>query len=899
MSGHRLGAYEFADRIGAGGMGEVYRGRDLKLNRQVALKVLPATFAQDNERLARFKREAQVLASLNHPNIAAIYGFEEDNQVQAIVLELVEGPTLAERLQPGALPLDESLSIARQIADALEGAHEQGIIHRDLKPANVKVRSDGTVKVLDFGLAKALDPPVGVASDVTGSPTITSPAMTRAGLILGTAAYMSPEQAKGRAADRRSDVWAFGALLYEMLAGRRAFDGEDVADTLAFVLTREPDWSALPTTTPANIRLLLRRCLEKDRKRRLADIADARLEIDDLARASVESRADAATSVVTAAATVTPRTAILWRAASALVLLTLIAAATYGGWRLGRGAVTPQTVQFVVLPPDGQRFAAIPRFLSVSPDGRLLAYLTGGVPSEHRLWIRPLRSLEVTEIRGAEFARNPVWSPDSRALAFISATGSAGRLRKVDLAGGGGITLAEAWGAGLAWSNTGVIIFTGADGRLYRVADTGGEPTVLTELIADQQETRHVAGFFLEDGRRFAFRASNTAGTKGAWYIASLDSPGRTLLLEATSTAAYANGRLLYDRDGTLMSQPFDEAQGRLTGTASPVLEGLETEPLRGEAAFSVSGNGVLAYRRGEGAAGTTLIWHDLEGTALSTLTIDGSFSPFRPPSLSPDGRRLALTRGEGLGRSDIWLVDLERNVPSRFTFDGGTSRPVWTPDGTRIIYSANRKGVADLFQLDARSGGTGSGEILLESGVDKNVQAISPDGRVLLFGQAAQGNPEIWALPLVGERTPIPLVRTGFPAGNAVFSPDGKWFAYCEGDSGADQVYVQPYPPNGTRIRISPSSGSSPQWSHDGRTILYVSVTGRIESVRVSPEAGSLRVEGATHLFQAPSTFQHRAVLFDSKTSRVLLPIVKGGTGPQPITVVMNWSSERPADLR
>jgi Tol biopolymer transport system component len=895
MSGLRLGAYEFTDPIGAGGMGEVYRGRDLRLNRQVALKVLPATLAQDADRLARFKREAQVLASLNHPNIAAIYGFEEDDRIQAIVLELVEGPTLAERLQQGALPTDEALSIARQIADALEGAHEQGIIHRDLKPANVKVRPDGTVKVLDFGLAKALDPPVGAASDVTASPTITSPAMTRAGLILGTAAYMSPEQAKGRAADRRSDVWAYGALLYEMLTGQRAFDGEDVADTLAFVLTKEPDWSVLPPATPAGIRTLLRRCLEKDRKRRLADIADARLEIDDLTRTARDERPGGTASVAAAVPSVVKPPSLVRRAGAAGIVLALAAVAAYGGWRAGRAAPAPEAVQFVVLPPDGERFALITRFLSVSPDGRLLAYLTGTVPSEHRLWIRPLRSLEVTEIRGAGFARNPIWSPDSRAIAFISATGSGatGRLRRVNLAGGSAMTLADAWGGGLAWSPSGVIIFTGADGRLYRVADTGGEATALSELLADQQETRHVPGFFLKDGRRFAFRATNTAGTKSTWYLASLDSPLRTPLLEATSTLAYAGGQLLFDRDGTLMSQPFEETQGRLTGAATPLLEGLDRDLQRGEAAFSVSEGGVLAYRRAEEMADTRLTWHDLKGRALSALTLDGLFAPFRAPTLSPDGRRLAVTRGEGLGKHDIWLLDLERNVPSRFTFDGSASRPVWTPDGMRIIYSANRKGVADLYQLDSRSGGPGSGELLFESAVDKNVQAVSPDGRVLLFGQAPQGNPEIWALPLTGERMPIPIVRTGFPAGNADFSPDGKWFAYCEGDSGADQVYVQPYPPNGTRIRISPAGGSSPQWSHDGRTIVYVSTSARLESVRVSPEAGSLRVEGAIDLFAATSTFLHRAVLFDSKASRVLLPTLKGSSGPQPITVVLNWSEE------
>jgi Tol biopolymer transport system component len=875
--GQVLGPYRVLDKLGEGGMGEVYRARDTQLNRDVALKVLPAHFADDPDRLARFRREAQVLASLNHPNIAAIYGVQESATTHAIVLELVEGPTLADHIPPGGIPPDEALPIARQIAEALETAHDRAIVHRDLKPANIKLRPDGTVKVLDFGLAKALDPASAPTAEVTASPTITSPAMTRLGMIVGTAAYMSPEQAKGRPADRRSDVWAFGCVLFEMLTGRRPFEGEDVADTLAYVLTREPDWSALGPDTPAHLRRLLRRCLEKDRRKRLADIADARLELEEGAIA------DAGAPAPGSAARPRPRSASAWLAAAIA-----IAAAGVVSWNALRSAPAPRDVlRFTVLPPDGHRFAAGPGFLTLSRDGRQLAFITGAAPSEHRLWVRALDSFTAREIPGTQAARRPLWSPDGQAIVFSSGASGLGRLQRVDLQGGRPVTLAEAGIPG-AWNEQGVILFTGSGGRIYRVPETGGDSVPVTELDPANREQVHRPSFFLPDGRRFVFQAQSRGGSNNAVYLASLEDPTRVRLAVGISNPEYADGYILFQRAGTLLVQRFDPDAGRMTGSAAPFVEDVDHDAIFDVPAVSVSSTGVLAYRNG--GRSRVLTWVSREGRQLATLPLEGSYRNARPAALSPDGRHLAVAHLEGQRSSDIWLIDLDRSVPSRLTFDGVSGAPVWWPDGNRLVFASARKDAGDLYQRNLQ---TGAEELLYASGDHKRPLAMSPDGKVLLFGQSPTGNPEIWALPLAGDRKPIPIVRTGFPAGNAVFSPDGRWFAYCEGDSGRDQVYVQPYPPTGQRERLSSTSGSSPQWSADRKTVVFVSGDNRVVAVDVDDGDGRLRAGVPRDLFPAPSTFFHRAVLYDSERSRFLLPIGSGEAADPPISIVVNWKRE------
>ena len=568
------------------------------------------------------------------------------------------------------------------------------------------------------------------------------------------------------------------------------------------------------------------------------------------------------------------------------------------GSNLLRRTPSAEVLRFSVGPPDGHPFATIPEFLSVSPDGRKLAFITGGFRPDNRLWVRSFDSLTSEEIADTEGGLNPVWSPDGRFIALSKSlvTSAPGRLQKIDLAGGAPLTLAEAGVAG-AWSQEGIVLFRGRDGRIYRVAESGGDVAPVTEIDSTREEARHVPRFFLSDGRQFVFEAHGKDGARSTVYVGSLDSPSRTRVLEGLSNVAYATGHLLFQRGGVLTMQPFDIERGQMTGEATPVIENIDYDARFGRAAFSVSSNGVLVYRTSVDVASSQLTWFDFKGTALGSPALGGDYQRARRPSVSPDGRYLAVTRAEGQGASDVWLIDLERDVPTRFTFDAAAETPLWSPDGQRIVFTSSRKGSGDLYQRD--STGAGEEELLYESPDHKQAQAFSPDGKVLLFGQGSEDNPEIWALPMVGDRTPVPVVRTGFPAGNAVFAPDGRWFAYCEGDSygsrsdiavGRDQVYVQPYPPNGTRTRLSTTNGSSPYWSTDGKTIVYTTADDRIMVVDVATAGGVLRAGVPRELFQAPATFVHRAVLFDSPRSRLLLPITRQAVVAPPITVVVNW---------
>ena len=878
--GTRLGHYDVTALLGEGGMGQVWQATDTQLNRQVALKILPDAFAADPDRLARFQREAQILARLNHPNIAAIHGIEESEGTRALVLELVEGPTLADRIAKGPIPLDEALPIAKQIAEALEAAHEAGVIHRDLKPANIKVRANGTVKVLDFGLAKALDPtPEG---DPSQSPTLTA-AATQMGVILGTAAYMAPEQAKGRLLDKRADIWAYGVVLFEMLTGRQAFGGTDISETLAAVLRKDMDWTELPSETPHSIRRLLRRCLERNHKQRLPEIGTARLEIDEASTAP-----ETPTSATTDEAVSTgggPRRAVMLVTAGVLagIVLAGIGFVIYVG---SEAREPPGPVRFAVAPP---RPIPLNQYregddLAVSPDGRRLGFVVFEESGRRRIWLRHLASLTAQPVPGTEGARNLLWSPDGMSLVF--ATTREG-LRRVDISGGPPLTIVPAAGqlAGRvflpgAWSQDGVILFRGAGGRIFRVADDGGEAVSLTELDATRQDLDHYPEFFLSDGQRFVFRARSSDSNQDRVYLASLDTSSWTSLLDVHSNVAYANGYLVYQRDGALMAQPFDEDAGRLSGQAVPLLEGADYDPESGYGAFSLSRSGVLTYLAGGG--GTSLLaWFDRDGERLDALDdFSGVFLDL--PSLSVDGRRLVVSNRDG-GSADVWMVDLERGVPTRFTFDAANDgRPVFSPDGTRVVFASDRGGGTNLYERP--SGGVAAATLLYESS-ERNVPwAFSPDGTHLLF----EAGWDILALSMEDEAQPFPVVATGFPAGFAVFSPDGRWFAYCEGDSDADQVYVQPFPPDGTRVRLSTTSGSSPQWS--GNEVFYTTM----ENVVMAVDVTDPRQPGVpTELFSAPGAFVHRAITADSTGARFLLPVPTSERQVVQIHVVLNWHQE------
>ncbi len=895
--GTRLGQYQVLALLGAGGMGEVYRARDYKLNRDIALKVLPDLFAVDPDRLARFQREAQLLASLNHPHIAAIYGFEDAGDRHALVLELVEGPTLAERIdgstgsrdpaqptvgraQPSGrpLPLEEALPIARQIAEALEAAHDHGIVHRDLKPGNIKLRPDGTVKVLDFGLAKARDP-VDVEHDIkrpeaSQSPTLTTPAMTRAGVILGTAAYMSPEQARGMPVDKRTDIWAFGCVLYEMLTGSRAFEGDHVTDTLAAVVRADPDWSRLPPGTPLGVRRLLGRCLEKNRTRRLRDIGDAVLDLDDRqTETSEKSSANRGVPLL--------RERMAW--VSALVLLAGVVAAM--AFRPVRPApemrleITTPWVGF-----DNLDAAS----LALSPNAVTLAFVATaeGLP---RLWVRHLNSTTARPIPGTGGASLPFWSPDSRSIGFFAD----GKLKRVDVDSGSVQILANApVGRGGSWSRDGVILFTPTNsGLIQRVSATGGEAANVTGRVPSQMS--HVFPQFLPDNRHFLFYVQGTAEARGV-YVAQLDGGQPIHLLDADAAAIYATpGRLLFVRQGTLFAQDFDIARLALSGGPFSVADQVAVSG-GGSAALSASDAGHVAYRAGLPGGLRQLVWVDRSGRELERIGEPISGVAVNP-AISPDGRRLVLQRTID-GNIDIWQLELGRGTLSRLVSNPALDvNPIWSPDGRWIAFGSNRMGAVDLYRKSAT--GSGSEEPLLKSPNTKSVTDWSLDGQWLLYRDADPNTGfDVWALPMTGEQKPLLVVQTSFDERDAQFSPDGKWVAYGSNESGRFEIYVQPFPGPGTKWRISTNGGAQVRWRRDGKELFYIALDGRLAAVPITldPNAQTVGAGEPTLLFTAPignpvPTIDRHEYMASADGERFLLNTLTGESS-SPVTIILNF---------
>jgi len=896
--GTRLGAYEILTLIGSGGMGEVYRARDSRLHRDVAIKVLQSEVAGDHDRLARFEREAQVLASLNHPNIAHIHGIEDSTGTPALVMELVEGPTLADRIAKGPIPLDEALPVAKQIAEALEAAHDKGIIHRDLKPANIKVRPDGAITVLDFGLAKLAEPSGPAASGSPSlSPTITAPAvMTGLGVVLGTAPYMSPEQARGRPVDRRSDIWAFGCVLFEMLTGRLAFPGNTVSDHIAAILEREPAWTTLPAGTPPRIHRLLRRCLAKDVRRRLPDIAVARLEIDeplDEAGSTAGARRQSRTLMqITMAA--------LLAVGLILVVVGLI-----------RRDHRSDSIALDLGPPDGYRFLGLPGTVAISPDGRQVVFPavptdTGPSASElgidatglrradgALLNIREFTSPTARPLTGTEGGTFPFWSPDGRFVGFVSD----GVLKKISVTDGSVMQLADGASGRAAWSSASIVLFTGSDGRLRRVADNGGAATIVSELDKSRGEYAHAWPVFLPGGRRFIYLARSNELAMSAVYLSSIDSTARRRLMNAVTSVEYASGYLLYERSGSLIAQRFDDAAGEFTSDPKLIIGSIATGGAYSSVAVSASQTGVLVYRRGPsrsviGGLGE-LTWFDRSSGKIKAITPPGYY---RYASLSPDGRRVAVMFSAD-GRSfDVWQVDLERNVPTRFTFNGDDDFwPVaWTWDAKYVAF-ASRHQPGRAYDLYRRlADGAAADELLYESPDPKHPTGFSPDGKLLLFTRdnGASGNTDIWALPMDASRDPFPVVSTQFNEGSAVFSPDGRWIAYVSDDTGAMQVYVQPFPPTGSRFRLSTTGGTSPMWTRGGREVVYATTEQEFMAVDVTVAGPAIRVSPPRHLFAHPhigANWNHFAV--DSAGDQFLLTVPQKETYGA-MTVLLNWPS-------
>jgi Tol biopolymer transport system component len=871
-SGAQLGPYQILAPLGAGGMGEVYRASDAKLHREVALKVLPAAFAQDPERMARFGREAQVLAALNHPNIATIYGLEESEGIRALVMELVEGPTLAYRIGGAPIPIEEALQVARQIAEALEAAHEKGIVHRDLKPANVKITPEGNVKVLDFGLAKALAGD-SAKSDPASSPTLTMKA-TQAGFILGTAAYMAPEQARGVAVDKRADIWAFGVVLWEMLTGRQLFAGDNVTDILAAVVRADPDWNALPAATPAPVRRLLRRCLEKDRKKRLPDIGVARLEIDESLTAPAEAVPSAQPQ---------RRSWLPWAVAGALAVVLLVF--TFAWFH--RAAPEAQVAKLSLTTPEKMSLSS----MAVSPDGRRLAITGADASGKTQLWVRPLDSLTVQPMAGTEGALYPFWSPDSRFIGFFADN----KLKKMEATGGPPLTLCDApQGRGGAWNRDGVIIFGGLQAPISRVSAAGGEARPLLSIDQSRQERDHRWPRFLPDGRHFLYTIRSTSNYAGI-YVGTLDSQERRRLLADVSSSDYVpsgkGGYMLFWRGGTLMGQPFDTGKQQLSGEPFPVAEAVGYSPALTLAAFAVSENGVLVHHSGQ-TGQNQLTWFDRGGKRLGTVAEVGVSLR---PSLSPDEKQVVVDRVEGATSNyDIWLTELARGVSSRFTFDPTSDfQPVWSPDGSRIVFTSNRAGTFNLYQKIAS--GAGTDELLLKSANSKFPNDWSLDGQFLLYDDVdPKTKGDLWVLPMSGDRKPIPFLRTEFNERSAVFSPDGKWISYDSDESGKAEVYVQSFPASGAKWQISKVGGTLPRWRRDGKELFYLAADRKLMAVEVKLgpafQAGIPRPLFDSRMDTANVRY---TVTRDGQRFLIPTPIVEASSTPP--TVVINW----PAGLR
>jgi len=929
-AGTRLGHYEILAPLGAGGMGEVYRALDTRLKRQVAIKILPSVQAT-SDGVARFEREAELLASLNHPNIAQIYGVVdaavddvndpgvaasdlrlEERGVPALhglVMELVEGPTLADRITEGPIPLNEALAIARQIAAALEAAHDQAIIHRDLKPANIKVDHEGTVKVLDFGLAKLVAPgeqnprpDPATTPTFSQSPTLISPAaMTGVGMILGTAAYMSPEQARGRAVDRRSDVWAFGAVLYEMLTGTRAFEGDDVADVIAAVMKSTPDWKALPPDVPVGVGSLIKGCLEKDRKARIGDLAVARFVL------ATDARAMASTASTPAL------TRSRWRDVLPWALATMAVGAAIG-WLIprsaGRDALVTQ-LQTGVAPAD-QLVNSIASTrpsrtaMAISPDGRSLVF-AGMRGNTRQLFSRSLDRAEATPIPGTEGAAGPLFSPDGAWIAFWTETRGDNTIKKIPVAGGPSVSIPNSVtgrGFGASWGEDGTIFYATRPG-IFKVSSSGGMPEAITKPSAGE---RHLLPHVLPGGKALLFTSVTTGWDTANILLRSLDGGEPRVLIQGGTDARYVNtGHILYMKLGTLMAVPFDIASLQITGPPVALIEGVmhainapNGNDETGAGQFAVSPAGTMAYMLG--GVGkfleSSFVWVDRKGGAQP---LDAA--PVRPylfPRLSPAGDKIAVGIRSGVGRgTDLWLYDVVRGAPTRVTFDGA-GNAVWSPDGKRLAVFMNvGPKTSGLYTVAADGSGSPEAVNTVE-GPQTPASWTSSPNRLALLGQGSPSR--VWLVPMQADAKPTMFLESRFNLAYPEFSPDGRWIAYVSNESGAQEVYVQPYPGPGEKVRVSTNGGFEPLWSRDGRELFFRAATTERQQFFSAPVTSVSPFRTATPrllfentTFEYDSTVPIRSWDVSLDGQRFLLLRYAPSTD-RPVTsmqIVLNWTEE------
>ncbi len=880
--GTKLGPYEIAAPLGAGGMGEVYRARDTRLNRTVAIKVLPMHLADRPELRERFEREARSIASLNHPHICTLYDVGREGGTDYLVMEYLEGETLAARLAKGPLPLEQVLQYATEIADALDKAHRKGVTHRDLKPGNVMLTKSGT-KLLDFGLAKLkqeMAPAAG--AQLSQLPTMND-ALTAQGTIVGTLQYMAPEQLEGKEADARTDIFAFGVVAYEMATGKRAFDGQSQASVISAIMTSQPaPISSLQPMTPPALERVVKRCLEKEPDERCQSAKDLTDELKWIAEGG--SQAGLAAPVV---ARRRSRERIAWALAAAGLLLAAALAFLFA--RIYLNQPKPSVTRLLILPPEnviwwagtlGRSVGRGP--ISLSPDGRLLAFVGASQDGRRQLWLRPLDNVTAHPLPGTDGAVYPFWSPDSRYLGFFTSGG----LKKIDVAGGPPQTLYDGRSVGGgSWNSDGAIIFGSADG-LLKISQAGGAPSPITTLDRSQGDVEHYSPWFLPDGRHFLYAALRETVSRERWVCAgSLDSKDTKCLFQAGSPAFYAPpGYLLYWRadSDALMAQPFDAQHLVITGDAFPIADPAQHA--------SVSANGILAYI--PGASGEReLQWFDRSGKVLGTV---GQPALYSNPVFSPDGTRVAVDlQDAGAGTRDLWVLDLKRGTASRFTSDPGDKyNPVWSRDGSQILFSSSQNGIPDIYQKAAS--GLGDSQVVFESkDQQKYINDLSPDGRYVAYDT---GGAELWILPLFGDHKPFPFVQGGYSSREARFSPDGRYIAYASSETGDNEIYVQTFPEHTGKWQISTGGGINPEWGRDGKELYFLSGT-KLMAVNVNTAGPQFEAAIPKLLFAAPfpvGGVEHALYRVTADGQRFLAVTTTGAQqANSPITVVTNWTAD------
>jgi Tol biopolymer transport system component/predicted Ser/Thr protein kinase len=904
--GARLGRYEIVAPIGAGGMGEVYRARDTRLDRTVAIKALPEHLASNAELRQRFEWEARIVSSLNHPHICTLYDVGHEAGIDFLVMEYLEGETLAQRVKKGPMPLEQILGYGIEVADALDKAHRYGVAHRDVKPGNIMVTKSGT-KLLDFGLAKINPPIVQQASAAGGDDTIAAP-LTVQGAILGTLEYMAPEQLQAKGVDSRTDVFALGCVLFEMATGRKAFEGESTSALIAAILQHEPKpVSTLRPGSPPALDRIVQMCLVKDPEGRWQSAHDVQVQLRWLAGGRAE------------AAVPEPQER-RWRkreyAAWTLALVLLFLLIGLGGAHYRRNAPLASLTRSVILPPGNTRFNFIGDNsgpVVISPDGRTLAFVTADGEGRTSLWIRTVDGLQTRVLPGTDSASFPFWSPDSRQIGFFAGD----KLKTVAVAGGLPMILCEVgYARGGSWNQSGTIIFArDYQGGIFQVPASGGEPVPVTSLQPGKQTT-HRWPYFLPDGRRFLYLAAHhdfPAGENTGVFLASLDGKENRLLLGGRSDAIYASGYLLFVRDKRLMAQPFDVKRGRLSGEPLPTTEQVLCDPSTWKAVFCASENGVLAYQDAGSRTGSELVWYDASGKVLGSLGQPGVYVGIR---LSPNGQRLAIESSES-PVLDIWIHDLPRDARSRFTLGRtNASNPVWSPDGSRVVYASIRG--SDPAEIDEQVSSGGVGQLLLKTPTSARPTDWSPDGRFILYNldesptfRPSTGVPtmHIWVLPLFRDKKPFPFIHTKFTEYDGQFSPDGRWVAYCSNESGKEEVYIAPFsgsPPASqpgsvhppVKWQVSVSGGTRPKWSRDGKRLYYLDET-KLTAVEVSVRGNTIGAGAVKRLFALPMalSFGTRAVQgwgYDvaDNGARFVANVMRVENAP-PITLVTNWSHQ------